>query len=261
VIAVDGVPDFWVRVKTAPHRLLALDYDGTLAPFRVERMEARPLPGVSEALAAVAATPGTSLLVVSGRPADEVARLLGDGCCAIIGAHGFERREAGGRLRRHAPAASQVEALRQAEQELARMDLGGRGERKVASVAFHTRGLPAARARELEDAVAQAWTPLCAGEGLEVRPFAGGVELRVRGRDKGSALLAAGREAPAGALVIYVGDDDTDEDAFRALREEGIGIRVGRDDAPTAAQGRLPDCEAVLALLRAWPGLFEGGVS
>jgi trehalose-phosphatase len=255
-VTVEGVPDFWERVREAPHRLLALDYDGTLAPFRVERMQARPLPGVGDALGAIGRAPGTTLLVVSGRPATEVARLLGDVPCAVSGAHGFERRDPDGRVTAHDPSPPQRAGLADAERIVHDLGFRERGERKVASLAVHTRGLPEVRAREIEAQVAAAWQPLAAGGQLAVRPFSGGVELRARGRDKGTVLGEARRGLPPGTLAVYIGDDDTDEDAFRAVADGGIGIRVGDDRAPTAAAGRLPDCAAVLALLRAWA---EGG--
>jgi trehalose-6-phosphatase len=50
--------------------------------------------------------------------------------------------------------------------------------------------------------------------------------------------------------VIYVGDDETDEDAFRALSGLGITFRVGRAERPTLASHRLPNVDAVETLLR-----------
>ena len=53
-------------------------------------------------------------------------------------------------------------------------------------------------------------------------------------------------------LPVYLGDDDTDEDAFAVLRGSGVGIKVGDDRWPTAARGFLPDCRAVVEFLRTW---------
>jgi trehalose-6-phosphatase len=57
---------------------------------------------------------------------------------------------------------------------------------------------------------------------------------------------------PEHTLVVYVGDDETDEDAFRAIYGRGVGIKVGGYGIRTAASGRLPHGEAVLDFLRAW---------
>jgi trehalose 6-phosphate phosphatase len=88
---------------------------------------------------------------------------------------------------------------------------------------------------------------------MEFRPFNGGLELRAAGSTKGTAIEELLALAPAGSLPVYIGDDDTDEDAFAVLEGRGIGIKVGPLDAVTRASGRLPDCEAVRQLLLDWP--------
>jgi trehalose-phosphatase len=86
-------------------------------------------------------------------------------------------------------------------------------------------------------------------------------KLVVEGRppvdwDKGSAVLHVlverhGADWPSGVRVLYVGDDATDEDAFRALRGIGRSIRVGPEfEGPTLADYHLPDPDALLQLLR-----------
>ena len=88
---VSGVPDFWERARHASHRLLALDYDGTLAPFRIRREEAVPLPGVMEALTGIRNRGDTTLAILSGRPARDVLGFIGRSLhVAIIGSHGWE---------------------------------------------------------------------------------------------------------------------------------------------------------------------------
>src|SRR5262249_62078406 len=73
--------------------------------------------------------------------------------------------------------------------------------------------------------------------------------------DKGHAALHVLRERHGQAWstqlrVIYAGDDDTDEDAFRALQGLGVTFRIGTADQPTMAQRRLRDVSAVEAMLR-----------
>ena len=75
------------------------------------------------------------------------------------------------------------------------------------------------------------------------------------GWDKGRAVIHVlrARHGPAWSeslRVIYVGDDDTDEDAFRTLLGLGMTFRVGRAERPTLAARRLPDVAAVERLLR-----------
>ena len=68
------------------------------------------------------------------------------------------------------------------------------------------------------------------------------------------AMLLA--RQPGDTLAVYIGDDETDEDAFAFLQGRGLGIRVGRLPATTAAAGTLPDCQAVVELLCTWRSLL-----
>src|SRR5512139_1698560 len=83
--------DFWNRVHSADRRLLMLDYDGTLAPFHVSRMNARPSERCMEILRSIVESGHTKLVIVSGRPANEVRSLLPGLPVETFGAHGFER--------------------------------------------------------------------------------------------------------------------------------------------------------------------------
>ena len=251
----DGPAQLWRRLRESPRRLLALDYDGTLAPFRVERSSALPLPGVTAALAALRDSQHTSVVVISGREAQEVAGLLGVAGIPVWGSHGYEVLDAGGVLHRTPLSGTQQEGLAAAEARLDSSLEPTRLERKPFGVALHTRGLSPDVAARLERPVARAWARLAAEHDLCCRAFNGGMELRAAGLDKGTALERVIRDHP-GRLTVYIGDDDTDEDAFALLaRCGGVGLRVGapqRQRGPTAATGTLDDCAAVLALLRRW---------
>jgi trehalose-phosphatase len=115
---------------------------------------------------------------------------------------------------------------------------------------LHTRGLDAEEARRFEDEASGTWASLEPGT-LDLRKVSGGVELRSRGADKGTAVLRLLAETPRGAVVVYLGDDETDEDAFAALAGRGVGIRVGPLQA-TRASVTLPDTQAVLKFLESW---------
>lgn len=259
--AVVGVPDFWERLRGAPRRFLGLDYDGTLAPFCEDRMRATPLPGVRELLARLRDASHTTVVVVSGRLADEVADLLAVPGLRIVGSHGFEMRHPDGRSDVAALSGAQARGLSVARERALAAGLGERLETKVASVALHTRGLPAVVARQQEEDVSRLWADLgddrkdgrgAGGHGLERLRFDGGVELRATGRDKGVALAELLAEQSPETFCVYVGDDTTDEDAFRVLGGRGVGVRVGRREVATAAAGRLEDCAAVKRFLEAW---------
>lgn len=260
-LEVGGLPSFWQRVASSRRRVLALDYDGTLAPFRVERMAATPLPGTCQLLAQLFERERTELVIVSGRAIDDLTTLLADAPpIPLIGSHGFERRDRQGRRSVVALSEEQAAIL---ERAVARLLAGGERqtaiERKPASVALHTRGRDEEHAARVEERALAEWAAF-AEAGFEARRFDGGVELRLRKIDKGRALsewLGPQREDE---LVVYIGDDQTDEDAFAAVVVRGgIGIKVGGGaDIVSRAQGWVADCQAVRALLAAWVELEAG---
>ena len=221
-VEVTAIPDFWDQVQRAEHLFLGLDYDGTLAPFAVDPMQARPLPGALELIRDLAADDRTHVAIISGRPVAEVLALLDNPPVTVIGSHGFEYCPVGGDCVVRQPSTAQA------------------------------RGLDPALALAMEEEVGGEWAARAADFGLECRRFNGGVEIRCAGRDKGTALLELLGHQPTGVLPVYLGDDDTDEDAFAVLRGCGVGIKIGDDRWPTAARGFLPDCRAVVEFLRTW---------
>jgi trehalose 6-phosphate phosphatase len=247
---IEGVPNFWMHVLRAERRVLFLDYDGTLAPFEVERMAARPLEGTSELLTEIAEFCKTRLVIVSGRPLVELVALLGPGPVEMVGSHGFEIRNTEGKIRRVLPDPAQSEGLESAQRLAASSGYEARIERKVASIAFHTRG--SLDDQDLNESAKCLWLDVATKYGLELREFNGGIELRATGTDKGTAVVELLRTEPDHSLAVYVGDDDTDEDAFRAIKTRGIGIKVGGYGMRTAAAGRLPNCPAVRSFLESW---------
>ena len=235
--------------------LLALDYDGTLAPFRVERDEARPPAEVRALLQQLTAATSTRVVIVSGRGIADLEALLDiEPLPEIYGVHGWEHRLAdGSRADRALPPA----VTRALDAEVARLgagdggDGGGRIERKSAGLALHWRGLDAAAAAAVEARVGTRWRELAAREGFEVRAFDGGLELRRPGRDKGDVMRDLLASTPSGAAVAYLGDDETDEDAFRALDGRGLALLVAAEPRPTAAHEVIAH-DGVAGFLRDW---------
>ena len=203
----------------------------------------------------------TSVVVISGREAQEVAGLLGVPGIPIWGNHGYEVLDARGVLHRTPLSELQQAGLAAAEAGLDPALDPERLERKQCGVALHVRGLSPEAAAELGRPVAQAWARLAADHDLTCRAFNGGVELRAADLDKGTALERVMGDHP-GRLTVYIGDDDTDEDAFSVLaRRGGVGLRVetaGEQYVSTAASGTLADCAAVLHLLRRWVSEEQG---
>jgi trehalose-phosphatase len=249
---IDGLPAFWTEVAATSNTALFLDYDGTLAPFQLDRMSARPLEGVIEALLQIIDASDTHLFIVSGRPTDEIVHLAGDLGLTIVGSHGWEWHRPGLGQSRAAVSAEQERLLSAAHAYAIGLLGAERVERKAASVAAHLRNLDASDVNIAREALAANWLAEAGAGVVELRPFNGGLELRALGRHKGIAVTELLAELPTDTLAVYLGDDETDEDAFRALAGFGYGIKIGEDALPTAAQGRLPSCAAALRFLLDW---------
>jgi trehalose-phosphatase len=253
LVAVTGVIDFWEQVCAAPHVSLFLDFDGTLAPFQADRLQAFPLPGTVDALNQIIDGGLASVAIVSGRPISEITLLLGELNTTIVGAHGYEIHNPGGVKHVVSILPEQSAILDAAFDEAFAIFDPARVERKAASVAVHFRGVDPRSTAEIQDRIERQWRAASISELMEFRPFNGGLELRAAGRTKGTAIEELLAIAPNDSLPIYIGDDDTDEDAFAVLEHRGIGIKVGPQDAVTKAAGRVPDCETVRQILIDWP--------
>jgi trehalose 6-phosphate phosphatase len=243
---------FWQGLRRANRRALLLDYDGTLAPFRVERGEAGPYPGVREALEAIAEDPQTRLVLVSGRRAHEAVSLLAlHAPIEAWGAHGWERLMPDGRYEVGQVSEQARIALQRAEAWVGVRGWAGRLERKPGALAFHVRGLPYDVAKDLERQVIRAWDVPAREFGLALVSFDGGVELRAAERDKGYAVETILREQGEGAAA-YLGDDQTDEAAFARIRGRGLSVLVRPDWRPTVAQAWLRPPVELIEFLRRW---------
>jgi trehalose 6-phosphate phosphatase len=252
---VANLERFWDTLSRKGRKLLALDYDGTLAPFKVGRMEAFPLSGVVPLLEKISRRADTTVAVISGRPLKDLRSLLLPWEGLMIGSHGFEKSSPGGEILVRKPDGRQQEGLDAACELAEEKGREGRIEVKLASVAVHTRGLPEGEACLIEEEVGSAWRSISRGRGLRVTRFNRGLEIRAQGWDKGKALVELLGHEPEGTFCVYIGDDLTDEDAFRAIRTVGIGIKVGDPGTASEARGFLPDVRAVRDFLEAWSGL------
>jgi trehalose-phosphatase len=246
---------FVASIPAASTRVLMLDYDGTLAPFHVRPEVAVPYPEVAALLAEIVASGGTRIVVVSGRPAAELPPLLRiDPLPEIWGSHGWERLTPDGQHMTETPAAEVLSAMERAEQAVqAVMPAGSRLERKLASLALHWRGVQEHDAARLEMQARAIWEPIAASGGvLEVLSFDGGIELRAAACNKQYAVKAVLSQTGEDSAVAFLGDDITDEDAFRAVKPRGLAVLVRPQFRPTAADVWLRPPEELVAFMRHW---------
>jgi len=219
--------------------LVASDYDGVLARLRDEPSAAVPEPGVAEALARLAAVDGVTVALVSGRGVADLQATSGfTGPFRWVGSHGEEfDGPLAGELADRRDAL--VGLLTPVVDEVA----GARLEIKPASVAVHVRqvGDRTAAAALLER------TGSLVDSSLTLKPGKDVLEIAVTNADKGTALRRLVEELGA-AAAMYLGDDVTDEDGFRALAPDGVTVKIG--EGPTDARYRVADPAGALAVLR-----------
>ncbi len=245
--------EFFADLASAAHSRLLLDYDGTLAPFQQQRMEARPYEGVTERLGRIQQALTSGITMISGRPATEVAMLLQPlSGIEIRGAHGLELRTAEGELERMPLDEVDVAALRAARYRLEDLGMIGALEEKAGGLALHWREQPSHAAEQMRALAVRLWTPLLAGTSLRLLPFDGGLELRVTRPHKGDSVRAIRESLPGDAQVAYLGDDATDEDAFLNIGSNGLAVLVRTEYRATAASIWLRPPQELLLFLDAW---------
>jgi trehalose 6-phosphate phosphatase len=232
-------------VERLKERRLALffDYDGTLTPI-VRRPEEATLSDEMRSLLRELASRVT-VSIVSGRDLADVRKMVGLDRLYYAGSHGFDVAGPDNMQMQLEQARDHLAELDEAAAELKdRLELvkGAWVERKRFAIAVHYREADERDAGRIEQAVDRA---RAAHPGLRKKGGKKIFELQPDVPwDKGKAvrwLLEQLKLAGPDVLPVYVGDDVTDEDAFKVLSNGGLGIRVGLPDEPTSADFYLQD--------------------
>jgi alpha,alpha-trehalase len=260
----DKLPSALEKKKEIIQRLkkgrpaIFLDYDGTLTPI-VEDPSQAFLPEKTKRLIKELSEHWT-VVIMSGRALDDVRKLVGLKNLVYAGSHGFNI--AGPEKSFHEELGERfLPSLDRAEKELQAVvkDLDGvHIERKPFAIAVHYRQAKEAILPELEkrvDEVDGHYSELVKTTGKKI------FELRPKADwDKGKALLYLLEKlhiSDSRAVPLYIGDDTTDEDAFRAVADRGIGILVADHDQPTYARYVARNPDEVAAFLQELVKLAE----
>ncbi|MGA7630577.1 MAG: trehalose-phosphatase [Terriglobales bacterium] len=247
------VEQFMNAVAQSPSSALLLDYDGTLAPFCLNRQQALPYPGFTALLQQIIGNGRTRVVIITGRNAHEIIPLLAlHPCPEIWGCHGLERLRSDGTSETPCIGEPVREALAGADRWLRDQGLHNRAEFKTGAVALHWRGLDDRRAAETRSQVLLGWLPIAQSTPMELLEFDGGIEMRMPGRDKGDAVRTILDEIGSEVPVAYLGDDVTDERAFLSLGAMGLSVLVRPEWRETAAALWIRPPEDVREFLTRW---------
>ncbi|HKL32917.1 MAG TPA: trehalose-phosphatase [Tangfeifania sp.] len=241
--------------------VLFLDYDGTLTPI-VKRPEdaliSDPMKSVLKKCAAK-----FKVAVVSGRDMDDLKSKVQVDELIFAGSHGFRISGPDGLYKEHEKADVILPRLSDIEEKLyqifPQIDKGIQIDRKRYAVAVHYRNasednIPVIKQKV--DEILKENPDFKKGEGKKILEIKPNVDWH-----KGKAVLwimkKLGVDDTSKFVPIYIGDDVTDEDAFRSISEFGVGILVGTHGQETAARYKLDDVPDVQSFLNRLAGLAD----
>jgi trehalose 6-phosphate synthase/phosphatase len=243
--SVDHILD---EYRQAERRCILLDYDGTLAPY--QKLPSLAVPGTEllVMLQELSAEPKNEVVIISGRDADTLGKWMGDLPVTLVAEHGACIRYHGQDWEQQVSTTPEwKEEIRPLMELFVSRCVGSFIEEKTNTLAWHYRNthpdLGFIRSRELRNSLLQLITntPLQVIDGNKV------LEVRLIGIDKGSSAQKLVKHFKPD-FTLCVGDDATDEDMFKALRELGHTIKIGPGN--TAANYTLASQIQVLPLLR-----------
>ncbi|WP_254530999.1 trehalose-phosphatase [Natrinema gelatinilyticum] len=245
----ERLPGIRTTLERAAGVLVCLDFDGTLAPIVEDPDAAVPTRPNREAVATLERTDGVTTAVVSGRALSDVRERI-DGPTIYAGNHGLELARSGS-VAVHPVArkrADRIQRVCSIIETVLESVPNCRVENKRFTGTVHVRSVPPST-QPIVRRVTRNVVDRFGGDVLEIST---GKRILEIGPDvpwgKGNAVeLIAADESPQTA-VVYVGDDVTDESAFRAVEPDGIGIRVGGDE-PSSASCRVESPAEVASVL------------
>jgi trehalose-phosphatase len=263
------VPTAWALNADLGQRLAGkrlavfLDFDGTLAPIVDDPDQAIMDAGSRTAVETLSAL--ADVAIISGRDLTDVQSRVNLDAVYVAGSHGFDiagPRGSGRTLQQGTDCLPDLDIAERLLRERLAAVPGAALERKRFSISVHYRHVPGDRAGRVEDIVDDV---MAETGGLKKD---GGKNVVQIGPDmdwhKGKAILWILRELGYdrdGVLPIFIGDDLTDENAFRDIRGWGIGIVVGDEDRVTAADHALSSPNEVTRFLRMLTDLVSGGAA
>lgn len=248
VLKENDIQNILAGFNKANRRCILLDYDGTLAPYQKMPSLATPSNELMQLLNELTVHPSNEVVIISGRDADTLEKWLGKLPLNMIAEHGACIKIKNEEWKESMPINTDwKEQVRPIMQLFVDRCAGSFIEEKRTTLAWHYRNtnqeLGFTRSRELRNSLLQltANTPLQVIDGNKV------LEVRMIGADKGAAStnVLATLEPD---FILAIGDDATDEDMFKALKDKAYTIKIGR--ANTSAQYTILSQKEVFPFLR-----------
>lgn len=233
--------------RVAKHRLLLLDYDGALSPIVRRSADAVPTKALKNLLHKLADTPHTDVVVISGRPQNELTEWLGELPIGLVAEHGAFYRTAKDTAWHRVANVTQAwkEHAIPLLEEYAAKTKGALVEQKDTALVWHYRMANSVQAQKSLLLLRRRMAPLAERYNLRVHMGKKILEIRSAGVDKGAAATRWLAHKPD--FVFVIGDDYTDEDMFMAAPSHAYTIKVGF--GRTTAQFRAPDVDTILDTL------------
>jgi len=229
--------------------LLLVDFDGTLSPIVPDPKDAVLPVRAKSVLKRLARDKRYTVGIVTGRGLKDILKKVSLKGIIYAANHGFEiHRNGRFLLRLGEKFRKPLEKIADVVSEVENIP-GAIIERKGLSVAIHYRRVPAGLRRKVKALVKRACRGNLRSNGLKM--LNGKMMLEVRPADfwnKGKAVLWIWKKLAPHFLPVYIGDDTTDEDAFRALKGKGLTIRIGKR-ATSRAEYYVRDIREVLSNL------------
>lgn len=245
-----GVPDplrgAVARIAETERLLVALDFDGTLAPLVDRPEDARATARARAAIERLATSDDTRVAIVSGRALESLNQVASPPDHTLLsGSHGVELQLDAGvaTIDLRDAELAKLERLSTIVEEVAAGAEGAWIERKPAGLALHTRRLNSTAGTALQHAARERVDAELIG--ITVRTGKAVLEFAVRSSDKGESLTRL-RQHVGATATIYVGDDVTDEDAFATLDAGDVGVKVGQGKSVATYRVRSPEDVAEL---------------
>ncbi|MDR6792805.1 trehalose 6-phosphate phosphatase [Pseudarthrobacter oxydans] len=224
------------QIAGTEHLLVAMDFDGTMAPIVGHADDARPLPRSAAAFAGLAVLPRTTTALISGRALASLRAVASPPVnTLLIGSHGAEAWLGPGStgLTLDPEQKALLAEVRAVLEDIVREAPGTMLEDKPAGVVLHTR---LASDDVADDAVAAARSVLQDRKGVFLKDGKRVLETSVVNASKGEGVTFL-RQITGATGVLFAGDDTTDEDALARLEPGDVGVKVGLDF--TQAQYRV----------------------